>query len=205
MNSQAAFSLDRDDDTLTKENRRPRETPDDTAGPRSIRSHVVRWMREDWPYLAMLLLAVVGVALQLPAIYWIFVMPVYAVICIIEGWRHFTTPEARWELVTVQALNWFALIVATYILYNAGVQGVLNTNASGLVMLTLLALGTFMAGLQARVWRICGLGAVLFLAVPAIGWLEQSIMLLVGATLVIIAIAGLTWWLGQRRDGALQT
>jgi hypothetical protein len=108
-------------------------------------------------------------------------------------------------LVTVQALNWFALIVATYILYNAGVQGVLNTNASGLVMLTLLALGTFMAGLQARVWRICGLGAVLFLAVPAIGWLEQSIMLLVGATLVIIAIAGLTWWLGQRRNRALQT
>ncbi|WP_295580267.1 hypothetical protein, partial [uncultured Lamprocystis sp.] len=77
MNSQAAFSLDRDDDTLTKEDRRPQETPDDTAGPRSIRSHVVRWMREDWPYLAMLLLAVVGVALQLPAIYWIFVMPVY--------------------------------------------------------------------------------------------------------------------------------
>ena len=30
----------------------------------------------------MLLLAVVGVGLQLPAIYWILVMPVYAVICI---------------------------------------------------------------------------------------------------------------------------
>jgi hypothetical protein len=104
----------------------------------------------------MLLLAVVGVALQLPAIYWIFVMPVYAVICIVEGWRHFTTPEARWELVTVQALNWFALIVATYILYNAGVQGVLNTNASGLVMLTLLALGTSSAasptGRRSRRW-----------------------------------------------------
>jgi hypothetical protein len=51
MNSQASLSLDRDDDTLTKENRLPQETPDDTAGPRSIRSHVVRWMREDWPHL----------------------------------------------------------------------------------------------------------------------------------------------------------
>ncbi len=193
--------------TTTKGDRLKQQTPDDATGAddaRPIRTHVLRWMREDWPYIAMLLLAVVGVALQLPAIYWMFVMPVYALICIVAGWPHFATPEAHRELVTVQTLNWLALIVAISILYNAGVQGVLNTNASGLVMLTLLALGTFMAGLQARVWRICGLGAVLFLAVPAIGWFEQSIMFLVGATVVVVAIGALTWWLGQRRERALQ-
>lgn len=208
MNTHAFFSMDRADHTTTKDDRLKQQTLNDAAGAdeaRSIRSQVVRWMREDWPYITMLLLAVVGVALQLPAVYWICVIPVYAVVCIVAGWPNFTTAEAHRELVTVQTLNWLALIVAIYILYNAGVQGVLNTNASGLVMLTLLALGTFMAGLQARVWRICGLGAVLFLAVPGIGWLDQSIMLLVGATLVVIAIGGLTWWLGQRGDHALQT
>jgi predicted membrane metal-binding protein len=70
-------------------------------------------------------------------------------------------------------------------------------------MLTLLALGTFMAGLQARVWRISALGAVLFLIVPTIGWLEQSIMFLVAASLVVIAIGGLTWWLGQQRKRSM--
>lgn len=208
MKNQASFTMDPDEYTTTKEDRLKQQTLDDATGASdtpSIRSHVVRWIREDWPYIAMLLLAVVGVALQLPAIYWIFVMPVYALTCIVAGWPNFTTPEAHRELITVQTLNWLALIVAIYVLYNAGVQGVLNTNASGLVLLTLLALGTFMAGLQARVWRISGLGAVLFLAVPAIGWFEQSIMLLVGATLVVIAIGGLTWWLGQRRTRALQT
>lgn len=206
MNNQVSFSMDPAHDT-TEDDRLKQQTRDDAAGisrARTLRSDVVRWMREDWPYIAMLLLAVVGVALQLPAIYWMFVIPVYAVTCIVAGWSHFTTPEAHRELVIVQTLNWLALIVAIYILYNAGVQGILNTNASGLVMLTLLALGTFMAGLQARVWRICGLGAVLFLAVPAIGWFEQSIMLLVGATVVVLAIGGLTWWLSQRHQRALQ-
>jgi hypothetical protein len=207
MKSQASFSMDRDDDTATKEDRLKQQTLDDAAGAndaRSIRSHVLRWMAEDWPYIVMLLLAVMGVAFQLPAIYWIFVMPVYAVICIAAGWRHFATPEAHRELIYVQTLNWLAFIAAIYVLYTAGVQGVLNSNSSGLVMLTLLALGTFMAGLQARVWRICGLGALLFLGVPAIGWLEQSSMLLVGATVAIIAIGGLTWWLSQPRDRAVQ-
>jgi uncharacterized iron-regulated membrane protein len=39
--------------------------------------------------------------------------------------------------------------------------------------------------------------------VPAIGWLEQSIMFLVAAAFVVIAIGGLTWWLGQRRNPSL--
>ena len=88
-------------------------------------------------------------------------------------------------------------------LYNIGVQGVLNTNASSLAMMTLLALGTVMAGLQARVWRICALGALLFLAVPAIGWLDQSIMILFAATVVVVAIGALTWWLRHRQDSTV--
>ena len=51
-------------------------------------------------------------------------------------------------------------------LYKDGPQGVFSSNASSLTMLTLLALGTFTAGVQARVWRTCAVGAILFLAVP---------------------------------------
>ncbi len=70
-------------------------------------------------------------------------------------------------------------------------------------MMTLLALGTFTAGLQARVWRICAVGGILFLAVVAMGWIEQSILLLVAAVVVIVAVGGLTWWVDQRRHGAV--
>ena len=170
---------------------------------RAWQSAFKRWLLEDSPYIVMLLLAVVGVALREPVNYWLIITPVYAVICIIAGWRHFDTAESHRELVYVQLLNWLALVVAIFVLYNNAVQGVLNTNASSLAMMTLLALGTFTAGLQARVWRICGLGAVLFVAVPTIGWLDQSIMALFAATLVVIAIGALTWWLGHRRDGSI--
>jgi hypothetical protein len=62
-----------------------------------------------------------------------------------------------------------------------------------------LALGTFVAGVQASVWRICAVAGVLFLAVPGLGWLDQSPLLLTVATLVIIALGGLAWWMNQRQ------
>ncbi len=164
-----------------------------------------KWLLEDSPYIVMLLLAVVGVALREPVSYWLIITPVYGVICIIAGWRHFDTAAAHRELIIVQSLNWIALVVAIFVLYNNGVQGVLNTNASSLAMMTLLALGTFTAGLQARVWRICGLGLLLFIAVPTIGWLDQSIMVLFAAFLAVVAISGAVWWLGHRADGKSST
>lgn len=167
------------------------------------RSALKRWLLEDSPYIAMLLLAVVGVALREPVSYWLIITPVFGIICIIAGWRHFETAEAHRELIYVQMLNWLALVVAIFVLYNDVVQGVLNTNASSLAMMTLLALGTFTAGLQARVWRICALGALLFIAVPTIGWLDQSVMLLFAAFVVVLAIGAGTWWISHRSDGTV--
>jgi hypothetical protein len=165
-------------------------------------SVTVRWLLHDSPFIAMLLLAFVGLAFRLPVTYWVILTPIFGVISIVAGWRHFETRQARLALVTSLALNWGALIVAIYLLYNSGVQGVLNVNANSLAMMILLALGTFVAGVQARVWQICAVGVALFLAVPGLGWLDQSPLLLTAVTLVIIALGGLTWWVsqGQRDD-----
>jgi hypothetical protein len=62
-------------------------------------------------------------------------------------------------------------------------------------------LGTFVAGVQARVWEICAVGAVLFAAVPALGWLDQSPLLLMFAACVIVALVGAAWWLTRARRG----
>ncbi|HME23105.1 MAG TPA: hypothetical protein VKI44_17540, partial [Acetobacteraceae bacterium] len=82
-------------------------------------------------------------------------------------------------LVYRVALDWCAVLLAIYLLYNGGVKGVMNVNANSLAMVNLLALGTFVAGVQARVWQICAVGCVLFLVVPGLGWLDQSPLLLV--------------------------
>ncbi len=104
-------------------------------------------------------------------------------------------------LVFRVTLDWCALLIAIYLLYNGGVQGVMNANATSLGMMTLLALGTFVAGVQARVWQICAVGGVLFLAVPGLGWLDQSPLLLAAATCVIIALGGAGWWVSQWHQG----
>ena len=160
-----------------------------------------KWLFDDIPYIAMLLLALAGVVLRLPVTYWIILTPIFGLISIIEGWSHFSTPNERMGLASRVAAIWCALLLAIYLLYNSSAQGVMNANGTSLAMITLLALGTFVAGVQARVWQICAVGAILFLAVPGVGWLQVSPLLLTAATCVVIAVAGLVWWLKQFQSG----
>jgi hypothetical protein len=147
----------------------------------------------------MLGLALLGITFRMPLTYWLVLTPIFGVTCVVAGWRHFETRHDLVKLVITQALTWGALVLAIVVLYDDGAQGVLNANASSLAMITLLALGTFLAGLQAEVWRTCGVGVLLFLAVPAIGWLQQSSVLIVIIMLAVIAAGGATWYLSSRR------
>ena len=177
----------------------PGTATDPIAAP-VLRSAVLRWLWHDTPYIIMLLLALAGVVFRLAITYWIILTPVFAVISIGAGWRQVESRQARLELVTRLTLSWGALLLAIYLLYGSSVQGVLTANANSLVMMTLLALGTFIAGVEARVWRICAVGGVLFLAVPGLGWLDQSPLLITSAIVIIIALGGLAWWATQWRS-----
>jgi hypothetical protein len=168
--------------------------PAGLAVPRGL----ARRLLDDLPYAAMLTLALAGVVLRLPVVYWVVLTPVFGVISIAEGWRHFASRAERLGLMCRLALDWCAILLAIYLLYNSGVQGVLNANATSLAMMTLLALGTFVAGVQARVWHICAIGGVLFAAVPGLGWLDQSPLLLTFATCAILALTGAAWWITRR-------
>jgi len=75
----------------------------------------------------------------------------------------------------------------------------MSSDASALVLLTLLALGTFTAGVHVAAWRICLVGVVLALAVPAIAWLEEATLLLLLIATVLIAIVVL-YVMHKRQD-----
>jgi hypothetical protein len=156
-----------------------------------------QWFLNDILFIAMLLMALVGVIMRFPVIYWIILTPIFGLISIAEGWSHFHTRSERLGLAYRVAAIWCALLLCIYLLYSSSVQGVLNANASSLAMMTLIALGTFVAGIQARGWQICGVGALLFLAVPGVGWLDQSPLLLAAAAFAIILLGGLVWWIKQ--------
>jgi hypothetical protein len=162
------------------------------------RSVALSWLLHDIPYIAMLLLALVGVVLRLPVIYWIILTPVFALISIIERWRKPIARAERVGFVVRIVLDWGALLIAIFLLYSSGVQGVMNPNATSLGMMLLLGLGTFVSGVQARVWQICAIGAVLFLAVPGLGWLDKSPLLILAAAGAIVVLSGVAWWWTSR-------
>jgi hypothetical protein len=97
-------------------------------------------------------------------------------------------------MIATQITQWAAIVVAMYLLFVSDVRGLLNTDATGLMLLTLLALGAFISGLYLRAWKLCVTGAFLALSVPVLAWFEQAtlLLLLIGAVLIALGIA--VWW-----------
>jgi hypothetical protein len=157
------------------------------------------WMRE-LPYALVLILTLFGVAYmsfaRAPMIgYWEVLAPVIGLVCIASGWPRADDKAARIRLVWTQVLHWLAFLAAMNLLLLGGAQSMLTPDAAGLAVLTLLALGTFVAGVHLQAWQICLLGAVMGVSVPAIAWIERSslLLLLVAVGLLVIGVA--YWWM----------
>jgi hypothetical protein len=166
---------------------------------RRPRSVFLAWLLRESPHIAMLSLALIGVSFPVPMTYWLAMTPVFAIISIVSGWRHFPTRQGQIRMVCLQTVSWGALVLAIYALYNDGADGVLNANAISLAMITVLALGTFLAGLHAHSWRTSAVGMILFVAVPVLGWIDQSSILLLLGAFVFLGIAGMTWFVIERQ------
>jgi hypothetical protein len=164
--------------------------------------YVSFWVRE-LPYVVVLILTLFGVGYasfsrQSMVGYWEFLAPVIGILCVAVGWPHAPDKTARLRLVWTQALHWLAFLVAMNLLLLSGVASMLSPDATGLTILTLLALGTFVAGVHIQAWQICVLGMVMGLGVPAIAWIERSALLLLLLAVVVLAAIGAALWWGAR-------
>ncbi len=163
-------------------------------------------LRSEWPYLLVLVLALFGIAFTSyqrgpMAAYWIVLAPLIGAICVASRWREIEDRDERMHLVWKQILHWAAVLVAMHLMFVADVARMMNSDASALAVLTLLALGTFTAGVHIGSWRICLVGAILAIGVPGIAWLEQSALLLLVAALVVIAVLAPLLWHERRTKG----
>jgi hypothetical protein len=166
-------------------------TEDHSAGRISL-------VRRQLPFLAILALAIGGVAYtnisQRPLVgYWEFLAVVTGLVCVVTQWSDLEDRQARFRLMWTQALHWLAVLVTMNIMLFSGVQQVLPTLATGLVLLILLALGTFLAGVHLLSLQIGFLGLALALAVPAISWVKQSALFLILAVVFFVGLA-LAFW-----------
>jgi hypothetical protein len=156
------------------------------------------WLRE-LPYGVVLVLTLLGVAYtsltrQPIALYWELLAPILAVVCVGSAWHHATDGKARLRLVATQAAHWLAFLVGMNLVFLPSVQNMLNADATGLAILLLLALGTFIAGVHMPSWKMCALGLVMACFVPAIAWLEAATLIVLLIAIVVIVI-GVFYWL----------
>ncbi len=177
----------------------------DTTEPRL--GGIGRWLLRDLPYAVMLLLAVGGLVLAsfrgpTTYVYWMALAPIYALIVIASGWRQLETGAERMRLVVTQVLHWAAFLGAMWLMFLPEVSGVVNLNATSLTLLILLALGTFVAGVHAAVWRISAVGVFLALSVPAVAWVQESAMLLLVGAVLLILVGAAFWWMWRRESRA---
>ena len=118
--------------------------------------------------------------------YWELLAVATAIICVTTGWPDHDK-EGRFELVWKQAAHWTAIIVAMKIVLLPDIQTMYTGPATGYTLLLLLALGTFLAGLNIS-FQLCALGVAMAIAVPAMLWLKQTALL---AFLIVAAIVGI--------------
>lgn len=163
-----------------------------------IHSRLARLLLKELPYLAVLLLTIYGVAStsvssQPLTRYWEFLALAMGILCITTGWLHAHTREARLRVLWTQTLHWLAFQVAMYIVLLPSVHVMMTAPATGLALLMLLALGTFVAGIHIS-WEICVLGLIMALFVPAIAWLTQNVLFLLLGLFGLFGIALAVWW-----------
>jgi hypothetical protein len=120
-------------------------------------------------------------------------------VCIFTEWDKNEDKQARVRLIWTQAVHWVAVLVAMNIMLLAGVQQLLPAPATSLVLLMLLALGSFLAGLNLASLELCFLGLVLALAVPTVSWVKQSMLFIILGAALVVGI-GMTFWSSRKES-----
>jgi hypothetical protein len=161
------------------------------------------WIRE-LPFTVVLILTIGGVAYtsfsKTPIVtYWEILAPIIALVCIGAGWQEAGGKAGRLRLIVTQVLHWAAFLLVMNMLLLSGVQRIFTAQTTALAIFTLLALGTFTAGIQVLSWQVCLLGLIMALGIPAIAWIENSALLAVLIAAAVIGVGAVLWWHWRQR------
>ncbi|MGO9452581.1 MAG: hypothetical protein ACLQDV_16310 [Candidatus Binataceae bacterium] len=119
--------------------------------------------------------------------YWSAMFPIFGIACV---WHELAGGRAQevalWKLLLRQAMHWLVPIFAVRIVFLQHERGQLSGNAVALVVLILLAVTCFLAGLHfdsSFIW------VSVFLGLAALFGTEIETYLWLGAVLTVIAVA----------------
>jgi hypothetical protein len=143
--------------------------------------------------IVLILLSMIGIGITdfSPAdsrLYWLAMVPVFAAACLILEWSRARGKGQKWTtIVRTQLLIWFGLLLAVLLVYLLLHTGRLDNENTGLIILLLLALTTFFAGIHLG-WRLFIVGIFLGVALIGATYLEEFVWMFLIIALVVVAI-----------------
>jgi hypothetical protein len=130
-----------------------------------IRHTLKRYIGPDGVIMILLgLLALVGIGMtdfspQLSHWYWLAMVMVTGIACVVmEWWRGRKKGLTGMAIIKHEVLIWLGVLVAVNMVYFLLHSGRLDSENTGLVILLILTLATFLVGLRLG-WRLCVLGS----------------------------------------------
>ena len=178
----------------------PRET--------GIRNTLKRYLGPDGVIMILLvLLAIVGIGItdfspRLSHWYWLAMVVVVGVACIVMEWSRARKKGLRVAtIVKKEVIIWLGVLVAINLVYFLFHSGRLDSENTGLVILLILALATFLAGLR-QDWRLCLLGVLLGGALILATYLEEFLWIVL---MVVLAAAAGTYFMARYKSASGDT
>jgi hypothetical protein len=134
-------------------------------------------------FIIMIVLSVIGTAYTNISAgtslwYWQLMAIIFCLICIVSQWSR----SPRLELIRTQLLHWGVCLVAMRLLFLPALRQVLTDNVTGLILLLLMAMSTFLAGVYLDL-RLTLVGIFLGICVFLIAYIDRA-----GLFMVMIAI-----------------
>ena len=160
-----------------------------------IRNTLKRYLGPDGVIMILLvLLAIVGIGItdfspQLSHWYWLAMVVVIGIACVVMEWsRARKKGLSATTIVKKEVFIWLSVLVAVNLVYFLFHSGRLDSENTGLVILLILALATFLAGMR-QDWRLCLLGVLLGGALILATYLEEFLWIVL--MVVLAAAAGI--------------
>lgn len=129
--------------------------------------------------------------------YWLAMVTATGIACIVMEWsRARENGLSAATIIKKEVLIWLSVLAAVQLVYFLFHAGRLDSENTGLVILLILALATFLAGLRLG-WRLCILGGLLGGALILATYLEEFIWIIL---MVVLAAAVAVYFVARRKS-----
>jgi hypothetical protein len=153
---------------------------------------------EEYIFIGLILLSLVGVFISdfSPIItfwFWLTMIPLFGATAILSAWSHgLESNVSVTRLILTQIIHWGGAIIALVTTYSLWATGRFTDEHTGYIILLLLALTTFTAGVHAG-WRFYIAGIFLFVGGIITTHVREYIWVLLLVLMVPLAIFGIVW------------